>query len=128
MAKGKYTVRYHIHFTVDIYISPTSYTWLITGPFVGFKDLTVVVMKSFVFWGIMLFNPLKINFGAMCHCHLQLQKTSIKEGSKQSHFLLSLFSNPEDGCNKSLPQSATLRRLLSVTPRRQPLCLLIAYI
>jgi hypothetical protein len=40
---------------------------------VGFETLTVVVMKSFVFWDIMPYSPLKIkrSFGETCLIHLQ---------------------------------------------------------
>jgi hypothetical protein len=40
---------------------------------VGFEVLTPVVMKSTVFWDMMLCSPLKVNqlFGGTYHLHLQ---------------------------------------------------------
>jgi hypothetical protein len=58
---------------------------------VGFYDLTVVVMKSFIFWDMMPCTPLKVNWrsGGTCCLHLQGQRISqawnkCEVGGKQS--------------------------------------------
>jgi hypothetical protein len=45
---------------------------------VGSEVLTVVVMKSFVFWDIMQCSPLKVNrgFGGICRLHLEGRRIS----------------------------------------------------
>jgi hypothetical protein len=58
---------------------------------VGIEVLTAVVVKSSIFWDIMLCSPLKLNrrFGGTCHLHLQDRRISqatnrLKAGGKQS--------------------------------------------
>jgi hypothetical protein len=63
---------------------------------VGFEVLTVVVMKSTIFWDIMPRSPLKVNwrFGAL---DLALLATCFHAG-----FLLGLFFDPKDGSDMFL--------------------------
>jgi hypothetical protein len=62
---------------------------------IGFEVLTTVVMKSSVFWDIMLYSLLKVNrrFGGTRHLQLQSSVFYLLHAG----FLLDLFVEPEDG-------------------------------
>jgi hypothetical protein len=68
---------------------------------VGFEVLTVVVMKSTIFWDIKLCSLLKVNrrFGGTYRLHLQGRRISsvVLSTSFDAGFLLGLFFDPEDG-------------------------------
>jgi hypothetical protein len=55
----------------------------LSSHYVGFEVLTAVVMKSSIFWEIVLYSPLEVNELA---CYLL-----------HAGFLFGLFFNPEDG-------------------------------
>jgi hypothetical protein len=59
--------------------------------------LTAVVMKSYVFWNIMPYSPLKLNrrFGGICHLHFQGRR--IKEIRIQHEASNKLPCSIEDG-------------------------------
>jgi hypothetical protein len=67
--------------------------------YVGFEVITVVVMKSAIFWDIMPCSLLKVN-------------QALPAASFHSGFLLGLFLNPEDG------RGMSLRNYTAVYPRR----------
>jgi hypothetical protein len=64
---------------------------------VGFEVLTVVVMKSTIFWGITLCSPLNVNrrFGGTYRLCLQGQISACT--CFHTGFLLGLFFDAEDG-------------------------------
>jgi hypothetical protein len=71
----------------------------------GVEILTVVIMKSSVFWDIMLCSLWKINYHFSGTCHLRLQhKSQAKVLFNLLHatFLLGLFFSYEDGGDKFL--------------------------
>jgi hypothetical protein len=75
---------------------------------VRFEVLTVVVIKSTIFWDITPCSPLRVNrrFGGTYRLHLQCRKTSRAWNQSESRwqaelcfhagFLLGLFFDPED--------------------------------
>jgi hypothetical protein len=70
--------------------------------------LTAVVMKSTVFWGITLCNPLKANrrFGGTCRLHIQGRRISQARNQRDyllhAGFLHGVFCDPEYGSDMFL--------------------------
>jgi hypothetical protein len=70
--------------------------------FVGFKDLTVVVMKSTIFWDITPCSALKVirRFGGSYRLRLQGRRISRARNQRESRWqpelLLGLFFDPAD--------------------------------
>ena len=66
---------------------------------VGFEVLTAVVMKSAVFWVIMLDSALNVNrcFGGTCRLHLQGLRKAKQETCSFADFLLGVFFNHKVG-------------------------------
>jgi hypothetical protein len=61
--------------------------------FVGFEVLTAVVMKSYIFWDIMLCSPLKVNrrYGGTCHLHHQGRRMSQAKHQREGLCFLPTF-------------------------------------
>jgi hypothetical protein len=74
---------------------------MIDSCFLRFEILTVVVMKSTVFWDITPCSPLKVNrhFGGKYRLHIQDRKISSALFATCFHagLLLGLFYDREDG-------------------------------
>jgi hypothetical protein len=78
---------------------------------VGFKVISSVIKKSYIFWDMKSYNPVKLNphFGGACGLHLRVRSISQpgnqhETGSKKrpdrcllhAGFLVGLLINPED--------------------------------
>jgi hypothetical protein len=72
--------------------------------YVGFEVLSVVVMKSSIFWDVTLCTLLKVNwrFGGTCCLHLQDQRISQARNWREAGSKHGLFFGPEDGCDMFL--------------------------
>jgi hypothetical protein len=94
--------------------------------YVGFEVLTAVFMKSFVFWDLMTYNPLKVNqhFGRTCLFHRQgpritQARNEHEAGSKQSLiqgtcFFFETSVDFQRITRLYIPEYETLNRLLMI--------------
>jgi hypothetical protein len=70
--------------------------------YVGFKVLTAVVMKNYIFWNITPCSPVKVNRRLRAACPSSSGSKSVPSKKAAWHFLLGLLFDPEDGSNMFL--------------------------
>jgi hypothetical protein len=102
--------------------------------YVGFEVLTVIIKKSSVFWNIVPYSLVKLNWCFKVMCPLHLQSLNISQAGNQHEagskkcsvyclfhtgFLLGLLLTPEDGVGMFLQNVSWLSRgYIEIYPRR----------